>query len=74
MLRQVKTPKVEFRIFWNYSVNDRNEVLHLIKGSNGVGILKTNSELIALGLLARFNAKASSKVAVASTITSRKAA
>jgi hypothetical protein len=54
---QSKTTKTTGVIHWNYSVNDSGQVLHKIELSNGKGILKTNLELIDLGIMQRFDAR-----------------
>lgn len=41
------------KILWNFSTNDNNEVLHLIRMHNGIGLLRTTKELEDMGILAR---------------------
>jgi hypothetical protein len=47
------------KIQWNYSTSDTGQVLHKITLSDGKGLLKTNMELIDLGILKRFDARKS---------------
>lgn len=38
-------------IFWNYSVNDQGETLHLIRLISGLGVLRTTKELKVMGIV-----------------------
>ena len=37
-------------ISWNYGKNRNGEMLHLIRLTNGQGLLKTSQEMVKLGL------------------------
>jgi hypothetical protein len=47
------------KIYWNWSTSDTGQVLHKITLSDGKGLLKTNMELIDLGILSRFDVRKS---------------